>query len=167
MRWWEKRKHVLVRERSRINEAFQNNDFTFEIKDNKLWVTGTILGFFEFECKYPSSYPSAPPDIFPKDRSPQWVPKHQYPKNGRFCLNIREKTWCSRLTAADIIKSVQVLLVAEGIRKYTKSDKARKIIDNMHQELKKFVKVMPIEYRRILEGLTIEKELGLMEASDG
>ena len=51
--------------------------------------------------------------------------------------------------------------------KYTKSDKARKIIDNMHQELKKFVKVIPIEYKCILEGLTIEKELGLMEASDG
>ncbi|MFH1777575.1 MAG: glutamate synthase large subunit [Candidatus Omnitrophota bacterium] len=51
--------------------------------------------------------------------------------------------------------------------KYTNSDKAGKIINNMHKELKKFVKVMPIEYKRILEGLKIEKKLNLAEASDG
>jgi len=123
MRWWETRKHLLVREKSKIDAAFPDNDFTFEIKDDELWITGTILDFFEFECKYPPSYPSAPPDIFPKNRSSKWVPRHQYVKEGRFCLDIREKIWCSRLTAADIIKSVQTLLIAEGIRKITKSDK--------------------------------------------
>ncbi len=50
---------------------------------------------------------------------------------------------------------------------YTKSKKAKKIIDNMHGELKKFVKVMPIEYKRILEGIKIEEELDLVEAFDG
>ncbi|MCD6296618.1 MAG: ThiF family adenylyltransferase [Deltaproteobacteria bacterium] len=113
----------MVREKSRIDAAFPDNDFTFEIKDDELWITGTILGFFEFECKYPPSYPSGPPDIFPKNRSSKWVLRHQYVKEGRFCLDIREKTWCSRMTAADIIKSVQTLLIAEGIRKITKSDK--------------------------------------------
>jgi molybdopterin/thiamine biosynthesis adenylyltransferase len=123
MRWWETRKHILVREKSKIDEAFPDNDFVFELREEQLWITGKILEFFKFECKYPPSYPSALPDIFPKDRSSNWVPKHQYVKEGKFCLNIREKTWCSRLTAADIIKSVQTLLIAEGIRKLTKSDK--------------------------------------------
>lgn len=123
MRWWETRKHLLVREKSRIDAAFPDNDFTLEIRGDELWIAGTLLDFFQFECKYPPSYPSAPPDIFPKDKSSKWVPRHQYVKEGRFCLDIREKTWCSRLTAADIIKSVQTLLIAEGIRKITKSDK--------------------------------------------
>jgi len=123
MRWWEKRKHLLVREKSRIDEKFPNNDFSFEVRGDEFWITGTILEFFEFECKYPPSYPSGLPDIFPKNRSSEWVPKHQYVKEGRFCLNIREQTWCSCLTAADIIKSVQTLLIAEGIRKVTKEDK--------------------------------------------
>lgn len=122
MRWWEKRKHLLVREKSRVDEKFSNNDFSFEVRDDELWITGTILDFFKFELRYPPCYPSGLPDIFPKDRSSKWVPRHQYVKGGRFCLNIREKTWSSRLTAADIIKSLSVLLIAEGIR-LTKADK--------------------------------------------
>ncbi|MDD5005402.1 MAG: glutamate synthase large subunit [Candidatus Omnitrophica bacterium] len=51
--------------------------------------------------------------------------------------------------------------------KYTKSKKAKRIIDNMDDELKKFVRVIPIEYKRILEGVKIEEELDLAEASDG
>ncbi|MBN2453301.1 MAG: glutamate synthase large subunit [Candidatus Omnitrophica bacterium] len=51
--------------------------------------------------------------------------------------------------------------------KYTGSKKAKRIIDNMPGELKKFVRVMPIEYKRILEGIKIEEKLDLKEASDG
>ncbi|MFH0764335.1 MAG: glutamate synthase large subunit [Candidatus Omnitrophota bacterium] len=51
--------------------------------------------------------------------------------------------------------------------KYTKSSKAKKIIDNMHAELKKFVKVVPIEYKRILEGVKVVEKLDLAEAFDG
>ncbi|MFH1046099.1 MAG: glutamate synthase large subunit [Candidatus Omnitrophota bacterium] len=51
--------------------------------------------------------------------------------------------------------------------KYTGSKKAERILANMQQELKKFVRVIPIEYKRILEGERIEKKLGLAEASDG
>lgn len=122
MRWWEKRKHLLVREKSRIDEKFSNNDFSFEVRDDELWITGTILDFFKFELRYPPCYPSGLPNIFPKNRSSKWVPRHQYVNGGRFCLNIREKTWCSRLTAAEIIMSLSVLLLAEGIR-LTKGDK--------------------------------------------
>jgi len=51
--------------------------------------------------------------------------------------------------------------------KYTGSKKAKKVIDNMRSELKKFIKVIPIEYKRILEGVKIEEELDLKEALDG
>jgi glutamate synthase domain-containing protein 3 len=51
--------------------------------------------------------------------------------------------------------------------KYTKSSKSKKIIDNLPDELDKFVRVIPIEYKRILEGVVIQKKLDLAEASDG
>jgi glutamate synthase (ferredoxin) len=51
--------------------------------------------------------------------------------------------------------------------KHTNSVKAKKIIDNMHGELKKFIKVIPVEYKRILEGIKIEEKLDLVEAIDG
>lgn len=51
--------------------------------------------------------------------------------------------------------------------KYTKSKKAKKIIGNMHEELKNFVKVMPIEYSRILQGIKVEEKLDLAEPLDG
>lgn len=36
--------------------------------------------------------------------------------------------------------------------KFTKSEKAKKVIDNLQAEFKKFVRVIPTEYKRILEG---------------
>ena len=49
---------------------------------------------------------------------------------------------------------------------YTKSNIAKKVLDNFHMELKKFVKVMPLEYKRILEQKALEKKLQLTEVSD-
>ncbi len=51
--------------------------------------------------------------------------------------------------------------------KYTKSEKAKKILDEINREMKKFVKVIPIEYKNILEGTKTQKQLNLLEASDG
>jgi glutamate synthase domain-containing protein 2/glutamate synthase domain-containing protein 1/glutamate synthase domain-containing protein 3 len=51
--------------------------------------------------------------------------------------------------------------------KYTKSKKAKAILDNINEELKKFIRVIPIEYKRILEGVKIEEKLDLKEALDG
>jgi glutamate synthase domain-containing protein 3 len=51
--------------------------------------------------------------------------------------------------------------------KFTGSKKAERIINNMHDELNNFVKVIPIEYKRILEGIKVEEKLDLVEASDG
>lgn len=51
--------------------------------------------------------------------------------------------------------------------KYTRSKKAKKVMDNMQEELKRFVRVMPLEYKGILEGIKIEEELDVSEALDG
>lgn len=51
--------------------------------------------------------------------------------------------------------------------KYTQSVAAKKILDNFKDKKKKFIKVMPIEYRRVLEGRKTEGSLDLLEVSDG
>ena len=50
---------------------------------------------------------------------------------------------------------------------YTQSKVAGKILDNFAREIKKFIKVMPLEYKRVLEMEELEEELGLAEVSDG
>lgn len=50
---------------------------------------------------------------------------------------------------------------------YTQSAKAKKILDDFKDELKNFTKVMPLEYKRVLEGQMLEKRLELVEVSDG
>lgn len=52
--------------------------------------------------------------------------------------------------------------------KNTKSPVAKQILDNIKKEIRKFVKVMPKEYKRVLEEKEITEEmLELMEVSDG
>ncbi len=65
-------------------------------------------------------------------------------------------------TDAEVIKN----LLTNHYR-YTQSQIAKKTLDNFPDELKKFVKVMPIEYKRILMSQQIEEELYLTEVSDG
>lgn len=50
--------------------------------------------------------------------------------------------------------------------KYTNSPLAKRITDNLKEALNKFIKVMPIEYKRILEQKKLDKRLDLMEVSD-
>jgi len=50
---------------------------------------------------------------------------------------------------------------------YTQSQLAEKILDNFAREIKKFIKVMPKEYKRILEMKEREEELDLIEVLDG
>jgi glutamate synthase domain-containing protein 2/glutamate synthase domain-containing protein 1/glutamate synthase domain-containing protein 3 len=52
-------------------------------------------------------------------------------------------------------------------RTYTLSSRAKKILDDFNNEIKRFIKIMPIEYKRILEGIKIEEKLDLTEVSDG
>ncbi|MFH1386336.1 MAG: glutamate synthase large subunit [bacterium] len=50
----------------------------------------------------------------------------------------------------------------------TRSETAAEILDNFHKEKRLFVKVMPIEYKRVLmESAMDEEELGLLGVSDG
>jgi len=51
--------------------------------------------------------------------------------------------------------------------KYTRSPLAKEILDNFAKAVKKFIKVMPVEYKRILEGKKVEEKLDLAEVSDG
>ena len=50
---------------------------------------------------------------------------------------------------------------------YTGSSVAERISGNFTNEAKKFIKVMPIEYKRILEQKAIEEKMELTEVSDG
>ena len=51
--------------------------------------------------------------------------------------------------------------------KYTQSPIAKKILEDFSKEKRRFIKVMPIEYKRILEGKELEEKLELTEVSDG
>ncbi|MCX5726337.1 MAG: glutamate synthase-related protein, partial [Candidatus Saganbacteria bacterium] len=54
--------------------------------------------------------------------------------------------------------------------KYTRSILAKDILDNFVSEIRRFVKIMPIEYKRVLEERAMEEtelELELLEVSDG
>ncbi len=51
--------------------------------------------------------------------------------------------------------------------KYTSSEIAKNILDNFENETKKFVKVMPIEYKRIIEEKQLTKKLEVGEYIDG
>jgi glutamate synthase (NADPH/NADH) large chain len=51
--------------------------------------------------------------------------------------------------------------------KYTQSTKAKEVLDNLSNLLKHIVKVMPIEYKRALEGNLMRKDVLFEEVSDG
>ena len=51
--------------------------------------------------------------------------------------------------------------------KYTGSERAKKILDNMEREINNFIKVMPTEYKRVLEGGIVKKKPVFIEVSDG
>lgn len=50
---------------------------------------------------------------------------------------------------------------------YTGSKMARRILDNFSSDLRYFIKVMPLEYKRILENARLEEKMGVSEVSDG
>jgi glutamate synthase domain-containing protein 3 len=51
--------------------------------------------------------------------------------------------------------------------RYTESSVAKNILDNFNEEKRKFIKVIPIEYKRILEGKEVKIKEELEEISDG
>lgn len=129
MEWWEERKEILVREKTRLDKQYPENNFQFQIEDGYLWLKGSVrikedLGFlFDFDCKYPKSYPFFPPYIYPRDKELGWVRGHQFLLNGRFCLDLRDHNWHSNLSAVDIIESMKTLISASFEKYITKSEK--------------------------------------------
>lgn len=130
MRWWEDKKHIFVRERLRLNAEWKSNDFEFFVYKGLLWLSGTIylptknggVIKFPFELKFPENYPFSVPYIYPKGREKDWVGNHQFISTA-FCLDIRDKTWNSSLSAVDIIKSLEKLLFATLDMIENKTDK--------------------------------------------
>ncbi|MCT4604311.1 MAG: hypothetical protein N4A59_15585 [Marinifilum sp.] len=118
MNWWEEQKGILVRENKRLEDYKLLKEFSFVRRNENLWLLGVVFidsehKFpFYFECKYPNSYPFAPPYIYPKDKSTGWVPGHQFILEGRFCLDIREYNWLSNMSAVNIIESMRILVLA-------------------------------------------------------
>jgi glutamate synthase (ferredoxin) len=51
--------------------------------------------------------------------------------------------------------------------RYTQSPLAKEILDDYENRIHDFIKVMPMEYKRILESKKNEKKPGLSEVSDG
>ncbi|MCF7917079.1 MAG: glutamate synthase subunit alpha, partial [Candidatus Omnitrophica bacterium] len=52
-------------------------------------------------------------------------------------------------------------------KKYTNSIVASRILDNFENEFSNFIKVVPIEYKKVLDQKRIEEKLGVSESSDG
>ena len=67
--------------------------------------------------------------------------------------------------SVDDVKNIYELLKKHY--QYTQSQVAEKILDNFGREIKKFIKVMPREYKRVLEKKEVEEELELAEVLDG
>ncbi|MCG2714162.1 MAG: glutamate synthase large subunit [Candidatus Omnitrophica bacterium] len=65
----------------------------------------------------------------------------------------------------DDVKDIYNLL--RNHYRHTKSLVAGKILDNFAHEIKKFIKVIPKEYKRILEMKVVEESLDLVEVLDG
>ncbi|MFH1876114.1 MAG: glutamate synthase large subunit [Candidatus Omnitrophota bacterium] len=69
-----------------------------------------------------------------------------------------------RLTSDD---AVHIRNLLHNHYTYTKSDVSKSVFDNFTKELKHFIKVMPIEYKRVLAVQKSEQKAGLADESDG
>jgi glutamate synthase domain-containing protein 3 len=69
-----------------------------------------------------------------------------------------------RLSAGD---RNAVLHLLRNHFQYTNSRKVKKILDNTAREFKKFIKIMPIEYKKLLEGIKAGRQAELSEVLDG
>jgi glutamate synthase (NADPH/NADH) large chain len=67
--------------------------------------------------------------------------------------------------SAEDIRTIYNLLRSH--HRYTQSESAYRILDNFSRQIHKFIKVMPREYKRILEHRVVEEQLELAEVSDG
>ena len=88
-----------------------------------------------------------------------------YDKDGDFKNKCnQEMVFLEKLEADD--KEILERLLHNHYR-YTKSHKAKIILDSLNEEMKRFVKVMPIEYKQIIKGFKSGEMIGLTEVLDG
>ena len=69
-----------------------------------------------------------------------------------------------KLTEEDELTVHDLLL---NHHRYTDSPIAKKILDDFKNNIKRFIKVMPLEYKRILDNKKAEAKMDLVEVSDG
>ena len=69
-----------------------------------------------------------------------------------------------KLTEEDELTVRDLLL---NHHRYTDSPIAKKILDDFKNNIKRFIKVMPLEYKRILDNKKAEAKMDLVEVSDG
>ncbi|PIQ89271.1 MAG: glutamate synthase large subunit [Candidatus Omnitrophica bacterium CG11_big_fil_rev_8_21_14_0_20_42_13] len=83
--------------------------------------------------------------------------------------NFRDKCNMSMVELEELSEEdrATIMNLLANHKKYTQSQRAADVLDNFNHEAKKFIKVMPIEYKRILEQEGLEEKLGLAGVSDG
>jgi glutamate synthase domain-containing protein 3 len=82
-----------------------------------------------------------------------------YDEDGQFAKRCNmEMVKIEELESEDI-SAIRTLL--HDHQNYTKSPKAKFVLDSFDAEIKKFRKVMPVEYKRILEQKKLEEKMGL------
>ena len=95
-------------------EWLQNGDWSFH-DGKKLVYSAEICCHnksYPINMIYPSSYPSCPPSVYPKDKDKYWS-THQYGIGGELCLEWGPDTWLPEITGVEVLKSVFKLLNLE------------------------------------------------------
>ncbi len=88
-----------------------------------------------------------------------------YDREGTFKHKCNTKMVALESISADDVRTIYNLV--RNHHKYTDSEVAFRILDNVSREIRKFVKVMPREYKRILEMKELEEIPELQEVLDG
>jgi len=83
--------------------------------------------------------------------------------------DFREKCNLNMVELEDITKNdkATILAMLKKHHKYTGSPVAKMIIDDFDKESRRFIKVMPTEYKRVIEERKLEETSDLAEVSDG
>jgi glutamate synthase domain-containing protein 3 len=81
------------------------------------------------------------------------------------------RTKCNReMVEIEALNDYDITLVRTLLynhHRYTKSDAAKAVLDDFAATMKRFVKVMPIEYKRILDTKKINEQMKLAGSYDG
>lgn len=88
-----------------------------------------------------------------------------YDADGNFRSRCNREMVDLEVLEEEDVKTLRDMVVSH--HRYTKSALAKEMLDNFSSRAKLFVKVMPKEYKRILENKKIDEKLDLAEVSDG